>query len=78
MRREAAPWPESYYIETAPQKRWDLLQDAIESGKMDQEEAALREKLWKRRYSNGRSPKAPAAGWVCRTLGDYECPFQGH
>ena len=32
------------YIETAPQKRWDLLQDAIESGKMDQEEAALREK----------------------------------
>ena len=23
MRREAAPWPESYYIETAPQKRWD-------------------------------------------------------
>ena len=59
MRREAAPWPESYYIETVPQKRWDLLQDAIESGKMDQEEAALREKLWKRRYSNGRSPKAP-------------------
>ena len=60
MRREAAPWPESYYLETAPQKRWALLQEAISGGKIDQEEAALREKLWKRRYGENLSPKAPA------------------
>ena len=65
MRREAAPWPESYYLETAPQKRWELLQEAISSGKIDQEEAALREKLWKRRYGEKTSPKAqPRDGYI--------------
>ena len=41
---EKAVWPESYYLENDPDRRWELLQNAAEKGQIDPQEKALREK----------------------------------
>ena len=62
---EKAVWPESYYLENDPDRRWELLQNAAEKGQIDPQEKALREELWQRRYGKKRAKKgASGDGYI--------------
>lgn len=52
-------WPESYYRENDPAKRWELLQEAAREGWIDRQEQTLREELWSLRYGQKKVKKGP-------------------
>ena len=69
MPKEKAPWPECYYQENDAKKRLTLLEEAIQAGEGDEDENALRKKLWALRYGqqakkNGPLPDGYVGLWV--------------
>lgn len=61
-------WPEGYYEEFDPEKRRQLLEEAMAAGEGDAAENGLRRRLWELRYEKARKNAPPADRYIALWL----------